>query len=79
MLEEQRAEEVLVPQDPKVNFADFGGFRESGIASEGESDSEDSEDEDEDFLGWGADAETVRLLNVLNRHGTSRVGDEIAV
>lgn len=65
---------------------EFARFRESGIASEYESntdDSDDREDEDEDegededeeeedmeIFGWGTDQETVRLLNVLNRQGT---------
>ncbi|XP_018526388.2 LOW QUALITY PROTEIN: carboxyl-terminal PDZ ligand of neuronal nitric oxide synthase protein [Lates calcarifer] len=68
---------------------DFARFRESGIASEYESntdDSDDREDEDEDeeeemeIFGWGTDEETLRLLNVLNRQGTPDcLGDEIAV
>ncbi|XP_042078946.1 carboxyl-terminal PDZ ligand of neuronal nitric oxide synthase protein isoform X1 [Haplochromis burtoni] len=73
---------------------EFTRFRESGIASEYESntdDSDDREDEDEDegededeedmeIFGWGTDQETVRLLNVLNRQGTPDcLGDEIAV
>uniref|UniRef100_UPI0037E9B201 carboxyl-terminal PDZ ligand of neuronal nitric oxide synthase protein isoform X2 n=1 Tax=Semicossyphus pulcher TaxID=241346 RepID=UPI0037E9B201 len=70
---------------------DFARFRESGIASEYESNTDDSdegddEDEGEDdeeemeIFGWGTDEETVRLLNVLNRQGTPDcLGDEIAV
>lgn len=71
---------------------DFARFRESGIASECESntdDSDDQEDEDEgedeeddelDIFGWGTDEETIRLLNVLNRQGAPDcLGDEIAV
>ncbi|XP_053286574.1 carboxyl-terminal PDZ ligand of neuronal nitric oxide synthase protein isoform X2 [Pleuronectes platessa] len=71
---------------------DFARFRESGIASECESDTDDSddnEDEGEDgeeegggmeIFGWGTDEETLRLLNVLNRQGTPDcLGDEIAV
>ncbi|XP_044054804.1 carboxyl-terminal PDZ ligand of neuronal nitric oxide synthase protein isoform X4 [Siniperca chuatsi] len=70
---------------------DFASFRESGIASEYESntdDSDDREDEDEgeddeeemEIFGWGTDEETLRLLNVLNRQGTPDcLGDEIAV
>lgn len=74
---------------------DFARFRESGIASEYESNTDDSDDredeEDEDreedrgeeemeIYGWGTDEETLRLLNVLNRQGTPDcLGDEIAV
>ncbi|XP_060933732.1 carboxyl-terminal PDZ ligand of neuronal nitric oxide synthase protein isoform X3 [Limanda limanda] len=69
---------------------DFARFRESGIASEYESDTDDSEDnEDEgmdggeegmEIFGWGTDEETLRLLNVLNRQATPDcLGDEIAV
>lgn len=72
---------------------DFTRFRESGIASEYESnsdDSDDNEDEGEDdeeedeeeveFFGWGTDEETVRLLNVLNKQrNTQCLGGEIAV
>ncbi|KAA8589393.1 hypothetical protein FQN60_012758, partial [Etheostoma spectabile] len=64
-----------------LGFLDFAArFRESGIASEYESntdDSDDNEDEGEDddeegmeIFGWGRDEETLRLLNVLNRQGT---------
>ncbi|XP_062251483.1 carboxyl-terminal PDZ ligand of neuronal nitric oxide synthase protein isoform X2 [Platichthys flesus] len=75
-----------------LDCLDFARFRESGIASEYESntdDSDDNEDEGEDgegeeggmeIFGWGTDEETLRLLNVLNRQGTSDcLGDEIAV
>ncbi|KAI3368468.1 hypothetical protein L3Q82_025479 [Scortum barcoo] len=72
-----------------LGCVDFARFRESGIASEYESntdDSDDREDEDEDdeedmeIFGWGTDEETLRLLNVLNRQGTPDcLGDEIAV
>lgn len=66
---------------------DLARFRESGIASEYESntdDSDDNEDEGEDeeeeemeIFGWGTDEETLRLLNVLNRQGTPDcLGDE---
>lgn len=68
---------------------DFARFRESGIASEYESnsdDSDDNEDEEEDddedmeIFGWGTDLETIKLLNVLNRQETPDcLGDEIAV
>lgn len=70
---------------------DFAKFRESGIASEYESntdDSDDREDDDEEeeeeeemeIFGWGTDEETLRLLNVLNKQGTPDcLGDEIAV
>ncbi|TKS74964.1 PDZ ligand of neuronal nitric oxide synthase protein C-terminal [Collichthys lucidus] len=81
----------LFPRDGKpLGFLDFARFRESGIASEYESntdDSDDNEDEGEDdeeegleIFGWGTDEETLRLLNVLNRQGTPDcLGDEIAV
>lgn len=68
---------------------DFARFRESGIASEYESNTDDSDDnedegeddeEDMDIFGWGTDEETLRLLHVLNRQGTPDcLGDEIAV
>lgn len=71
---------------------EFARFRESGIASEYESNTDDSDDndnedegeDDEDdemeIFGWGTDIETIRLLNVLNRQGTPDcLGDEIAV
>lgn len=82
----------LLSRDVKsLGCLDFARFRESGIASEYESntdDSDDREDEDEgeddeeemEIFGWGADEETLRLLNVLNRQGTPDcLGDEIAV
>lgn len=66
-------------------------FRESGIASDYESNTDDSDDNEDDgedneegegleFFGWGRDEETLRLLNVFNRQGTpDRLGDEIVV
>lgn len=80
----------LLSRDVKsLGCLDFARFRESGIASEYESntdDSDDNEDEGEDdeegmeIFGWGTDEETLRLLNVLNRQGTPDcLGDEIAV
>lgn len=71
-------------------------FRESGIASEYESntdtsddneDERDDDDEEEDeeegemeIFGWGTDEETLRLLNALNKRGSSDCrGDEIVV
>lgn len=76
--------EVVSRDGKPLSCVDFAGFRESGIASEYESNSDDSDDRDEDddyeIFGWGTDAETVRLLNVLNRQGTPDcLGDEIAV
>ncbi|KAL3047033.1 hypothetical protein OYC64_021290 [Pagothenia borchgrevinki] len=73
-----------------LSCLDFAAkFRESGIASEYESNTDDSdsnEDEGEDdeegmeIFGWGSDEETLRLLNVLNSQGTPDcLGDEIAV
>lgn len=52
-------------------------FRESGIASEYESNTDESDDRD----SWGLqDESTLRLLNVLNKHGPSDcLEDEIAV
>lgn len=68
---------------------DLARFRESGIASEYESNTDDSDDdegeddeeeEEMEIFGWGTDEETLRLLNVLNRQGTPDcLGDEIAV
>ncbi|XP_051929546.1 carboxyl-terminal PDZ ligand of neuronal nitric oxide synthase protein [Hippocampus zosterae] len=69
----------------------FAAFRESGIVSECESNTDDSdergEEEEEEggdavmeFFGWGTEAETLRLLNVLNKRVTPDcLGDEIAV
>ncbi|KAK5930404.1 hypothetical protein CgunFtcFv8_026640 [Champsocephalus gunnari] len=73
-----------------LSSLDFAAkFRESGIASEYESNTDDSdsnEDEGEDdeegmeIFGWGREEETLRLLNVLNSQGTPDcLGDEIAV
>ncbi|XP_070410436.1 carboxyl-terminal PDZ ligand of neuronal nitric oxide synthase protein isoform X2 [Nothobranchius furzeri] len=70
-----------------LGFTEFARFRESGIASEYESntddsdDREDEEDEEEmEIFGWGTDEETVMLLNVLNRQGAPDcLGDEITV
>lgn len=92
----QEVSEVkLLSHDVKsLGSLDFARFRESGIASEYESntdDSDDNEDEGEDeeeeleeeemeIFGWGTDEETLRLLNALNRQGTPDcLGDEIAV
>ncbi|XP_072540458.1 carboxyl-terminal PDZ ligand of neuronal nitric oxide synthase protein isoform X2 [Salminus brasiliensis] len=52
-------------------------FRESGIASEYESNTDESDERD----SWGLqDESTLRLLNVLNKHGPSDcLEDEIAV
>ncbi|CAJ1061044.1 carboxyl-terminal PDZ ligand of neuronal nitric oxide synthase protein isoform X4 [Xyrichtys novacula] len=85
------SEAAFLSHDVKsLGNLDFAKFRESGIASEYESntdDSDDNEDEGEDddeeemeIFGWGTDEETVRLLNVLNKQGTPDcLGDEIAV
>ncbi|XP_070817615.1 carboxyl-terminal PDZ ligand of neuronal nitric oxide synthase protein isoform X1 [Chaetodon trifascialis] len=84
------SEAKLLSCDVKsLGCLDFARFRESGIASEYESntdDSDDNEDEGEDdeeemeIFGWGTDEETLRLLNVLNRQETPDcLGDEIAV
>ncbi|XP_029355098.1 carboxyl-terminal PDZ ligand of neuronal nitric oxide synthase protein isoform X4 [Echeneis naucrates] len=80
------------PQDVKaLSCLDFARFRESGIASEYESNTEDSDDNDDEGedeeeegemenFGWGTDEEMLRLLNVLNRQATPDcLGDEIAV
>ncbi|TNN76846.1 Carboxyl-terminal PDZ ligand of neuronal nitric oxide synthase protein [Liparis tanakae] len=73
----------------RLDFA--SRFRESGIASECESNTDDSDDNEDDgedteegggleFFGWGRDEETLRLLNAFNRQGTpDRLGDEIVV
>ncbi|XP_047198853.1 carboxyl-terminal PDZ ligand of neuronal nitric oxide synthase protein isoform X1 [Hippoglossus stenolepis] len=81
--------ELLSADVKSLGCLDFARFRESGIASEYESntdDSDDSEDGGEDgeegmeIFGWGTDEETLRLLNVLNRQATPDcLGDEIAV
>ncbi|XP_051231799.1 carboxyl-terminal PDZ ligand of neuronal nitric oxide synthase protein isoform X3 [Dicentrarchus labrax] len=83
----QEVSELLSRDVKSLGFLDFARFRESGIASEYESNTDDSdedegEDDDEgmDIFGWGTDEETLRLLNVLNRQGTPDcLGDEIAV
>ncbi|KAM9849395.1 carboxyl-terminal PDZ ligand of neuronal nitric oxide synthase protein [Aulostomus maculatus] len=86
--------ELLSCDIKSLGYLDFARFRESGIASEYESNSDDSDDrEDEEegeeeeeeeeemeIFGWGTDGETLRLLNVLNKQGTPDcLGDEIAV
>ncbi|XP_037325026.2 carboxyl-terminal PDZ ligand of neuronal nitric oxide synthase protein-like [Pungitius pungitius] len=76
------------PVDGKsLSCLDFAArFRESGIASEYESNTDDSDDNEEEgeeeeeeegegdegmeIFGWGRDEETLRLLNVLNRQET---------
>lgn len=88
------APENLFSHEAKsLDCLEFARFRESGIASEYESntdDSDDREDEEEDeeeedeeemeIFGWGTDEETLRLLNVLSRQGAPDcLGDEIAV
>lgn len=86
----QELSELLSRDVKSLGCLDYAGFRESGIASEYESntdDSDDNEDEGEDddeeemeIFGWGSDEETLRLLNVLNRQGTPDcLGDEIVV
>ena len=83
---------LLSREVKSLSCLEFARFRESGIASEYESNSDDSDDrEDEDegedeeeeemeIFGWGTDEETLRLLNVLNRRGAPDcLGDEIAV
>ena len=90
------AEEQLISRDlGPVGCLDPARFRESGIASEYESNT-DSSDENEDagddeeeaeeeegegeIFGWGTDAETLRLLNALNKQGSPGcLGDEIEV
>lgn len=90
---EDAPEEQLMSRDVRsVGCLEFARFRESGIASEYESNtdtSDDNEDEGDDedeeegemeIFGWGTDEETVRLLNALNRQGTPDcLGDEIVV
>ncbi|XP_031725551.1 carboxyl-terminal PDZ ligand of neuronal nitric oxide synthase protein isoform X2 [Anarrhichthys ocellatus] len=91
--EGQEVSEVkLLSHDLKsLGCLDFAErFRESGIASEYESNTDDSDDNEDDgeddeeegmeIFGWGRDEETLRLLNVLNRQGAPDcLGDEIAV
>ncbi|XP_034035313.1 carboxyl-terminal PDZ ligand of neuronal nitric oxide synthase protein isoform X2 [Thalassophryne amazonica] len=86
--------ELLARDGKSLGCLDFARFRESGIASEYESNTDDSDDREEDedeaeeeegeeemeFYGWGTDEETLRLLNVLNNRGTPDcLGDEIVV
>ncbi|MEQ2199649.1 hypothetical protein XENOCAPTIV_006986, partial [Xenoophorus captivus] len=80
---------ILSREGKSLDCLEFARFRESGIASEYESNSDDSDDgedegEDEDeemeIFGWGTEEETLRLLNALNRQGAPDcLGDEIAV
>ncbi|MEQ2228072.1 hypothetical protein ILYODFUR_005031 [Ilyodon furcidens] len=80
---------ILSREVKSLDCLEFARFRESGIASEYESNSDDSDDgedegEDEDeemeIFGWGTEEETLRLLNALNRQGAPDcLGDEIAV
>lgn len=81
---------ILSREMKSLDCLEFSRFRESGIASEYESNSDDSDDgedegeEEEDdeieIFGWGTDEETLRLLNALNRQGAPDcLGDEIAV
>ncbi|KAK5599417.1 hypothetical protein CRENBAI_021508 [Crenichthys baileyi] len=86
---------ILSREVKSLDCLEFGRFRESGIASEYESNSDDSDDredegEDEDeedeedeemeIFGWGMEEETLRLLNALNRQGAPDcLGDEIAI
>lgn len=76
VVEESAGREAELFDVSSLGCLDFAGFRESGIASEYESDSDDSDDnqdegddneEDMEVFGWGTDEETLRLLNVLNR------------
>lgn len=86
---ETRGQDFLSRDVKTSGSAEFARFRESGIASEYESNTDDSdeegededeEDEDMDIFGWGTDEETVMLLNVLNKQGAPDcLGDEIAV
>lgn len=88
---QEASEGNLLSRDLKsLSCLDFAArFRESGIASEYESNTDDSDDNEDDgeddeeemeIFGWGRDEETLRLLNVLNRQGTPDcLGDEIAV
>lgn len=88
---EDAPEEQLMSHDvTSMGCLQFARFRESGIASEYESntdtsdDNEDEGDEEEEgemeIFGWGTDEETLRLLNALNRQGTPDcLGDEIVV
>lgn len=83
---------ILSREVKSLDCLEFTRFRESGIASEYESNSDDSDDredegeddEDEDeemeIFGWGTDGETLRLLNALNKQGAPDcLGDEIAI
>uniref|UniRef100_A0A3B3TTL2 Nitric oxide synthase 1 (neuronal) adaptor protein a n=1 Tax=Poecilia latipinna TaxID=48699 RepID=A0A3B3TTL2_9TELE len=59
-----------------LDCLEFTRFRESGIASEYESNSDDSDDREDE----GEDGETLRLLNALNKQGAPDcLGDEIAI
>lgn len=90
---EDQPEEQRMSRDLRsVGRPESARFRESGIASEYESntdtsDEEGDEEEEEDeegegmeIFGWGTDEETLRLLNALNKQGSRDcLGDEIVV
>uniref|UniRef100_A0A087X398 Carboxyl-terminal PDZ ligand of neuronal nitric oxide synthase protein n=1 Tax=Poecilia formosa TaxID=48698 RepID=A0A087X398_POEFO len=66
------------PREVKsLDCLEFTRFRESGIASEYESNSDDSDDREDEGED---DGETLRLLNALNKQGAPDcLGDEIAI
>ncbi|KAK3557583.1 hypothetical protein QTP70_030513, partial [Hemibagrus guttatus] len=69
-------EESPSSRDELLGSLELLKFRESGIASEYESNTDESDERD----SWGLqDDSSLRLLNVLNRHGPSdSLDDEIA-
>ncbi|XP_061096868.1 carboxyl-terminal PDZ ligand of neuronal nitric oxide synthase protein [Conger conger] len=67
---------LQVFRDDFLDSLEFLKFRESGIASEYESNTDESEERD----SWEQEDCTLRLLNVLNKQGPSDgLDDEIAV
>ncbi|KPP79332.1 hypothetical protein Z043_101098 [Scleropages formosus] len=67
---------IVASQDEFLGSLEFLKFRESGIASEYESNTDESDDRD----SWGHDESTLRLFNVLNKAAPSdSLEDEIAL
>uniref|UniRef100_A0A8C4XAS2 Nitric oxide synthase 1 adaptor protein n=1 Tax=Erpetoichthys calabaricus TaxID=27687 RepID=A0A8C4XAS2_ERPCA len=77
--QEEQGQEKQPPipsRDEFLGSLEFIKFRESGIASEYESNTDESDERD----SWGHDDGPLRLLNVLNKHSLSDcLDDEIAV
>nr|XP_015211108.1 PREDICTED: carboxyl-terminal PDZ ligand of neuronal nitric oxide synthase protein isoform X5 [Lepisosteus oculatus] len=75
--EQDKSQQPPVPvQDKFLGSLELLKFRESGIASEYESNTDESDDRD----SWGQEDSSLRLYNVLNKQGPpDSLDDEIAV